>query len=84
MKLGETIRYSWNRENMKRYPEITPELIQEELHSAAESIYGSDRTTELSEQIDHLSRMLAGVARQPLELPEYPLAGPAREERGER
>ena len=53
---------------MKLDPATTQTEIEALLRSQSESVYGADRTLELSSQIEHLSVMLTEIARRPLDL----------------
>jgi hypothetical protein len=69
---------------MKRESGITSETIREQMVRAANDVYGAERAAELESQIAHLSQMLASVAKQDLDLPEYPLSRPTRDVRSGR
>lgn len=53
---------------MKLDPTTTQAEIEALLRSQAELVYGASRTEELSSQIEHLSSMLAEVARRELDI----------------
>lgn len=57
---------------MKLDPSTTQVEIEALLRSQSELVYGSSRTLELSGQIEHLSTMLAEIARRPLDLTGLP------------
>jgi hypothetical protein len=69
---------------MKREPGITSETIRQQMTRAANDVYGAERAAELESQIAHLSEMLADVARQDLDLFDYPLSRSARDVRSGR
>lgn len=66
---------------MKLDPELSAQTLREHLAITADNVYGRNRTAELADQIEHLSRMLAGVARMELDLTEAPLPGPVHLDR---
>ena len=59
---------------MKLDPTLSPEQIAALLRAQAEQVHGADRAEQLQGQLDHLSNMLAEVARRELELASPPPA----------
>jgi hypothetical protein len=58
--------------------------LRQRIETWARLEYGEQRAGELEEQIDHLSRMMAGVARQSLDVRDEPIeSGSLVERRGD-
>ncbi|TVR71175.1 MAG: hypothetical protein EA415_11895 [Sphaerobacteraceae bacterium] len=58
--------------------------FRQRIETDARLEFGDERAGELSEQLDHLANMLAGVARQSLDLRDEPLpSGPVADRRGD-
>lgn len=57
---------------MKLDPRMTPGEIESHLRAQAKQIYGEERADVASDQIEHLSRMMAELARRELELTDEP------------
>lgn len=57
---------------MKLDPATTQKEIEALLRNQSQLVYGADRTQELSSQIEHLSTMLAEIARRELDLTGLP------------
>ncbi len=69
---------------MKRDPAVSSETIQANLMTAAKNEYGHERASELSDQIKHLARMMAGVAQMRLDLRDAPLGDASGQDRNGR